>query len=78
MDGLVLKSTQYLDMEGIMFHKEEDYYSVVIIKENGDIISRAHSPDLSKSEDHAKSRRLDFPTAKEIRVVNTTGVISSF
>lgn len=44
-------------------------YSVVILKENGDVISRPAGTDFQEAKVKAQSRREDFPEALEIRLI---------
>lgn len=53
-------------------------YSVVILTASGGVISRSAGNSLVDSIEQAKARRIDFPDAKEIRVVcPTEGVLYS-
>lgn len=54
-------------------------YSVVIITSTGGIISRSAGNYLPAAMSKAKDRRIDFPDAKEVRVVcPTDGVLYSY
>jgi hypothetical protein len=52
------------------------HYSIVMINRDGGIISRPAGSNLEAATAQAISRRADFPHAKEIRVVSSTGIIS--
>lgn len=48
----------------------QQHYHVVIVKADGGIVSRHHGTAYEAALAQAQQRRIDFPNAKEIRVIS--------